>query len=310
MFVKERRRDEEERAEINRTKFSEKTKCNQGYEHRQVQPLRETKTAGDPEFDDERTQTFAAIEIVILRRVDEVEAAHPAKHAEAENERRQREPASLSKPGSDWCDGQSEAEKKMRRVCETLRYGVKENDCQRRRGEQSSHSIDGERAQDEGEGAKDEEEYGGRFGNEKMASSGARVALIERPINDAIEEHRCRSRKNHAKYNEQQNARRRMSVRGDDKRAERERQGEDRVRKANQLQKACDRIPLICGGWDTRHQVKITRYFAKVLRAFFARSASAECRARKASARNCNRGDGAEIDAFPLHSNNTSAAGK
>ena len=55
---------------------------------------------------------------------------------------------------------------------------------------------------------------------EKMASGGARVALIERPINDAIEEHRCRSRKNHAKNNQQQNAQRRTSVRGNDKRAE------------------------------------------------------------------------------------------
>ena len=124
-------------------------------------------------------QTFAAIEIVVLRGVDEVEAAHPAKHAEAENEWRQREPAGLRKPGSDWGDTQSKAEKKMSRVGKTFREGVKENDCERRCGEQSSHSINRERTQNEGEGAKDEKEYGARLGNEKMARSRARIALIK-----------------------------------------------------------------------------------------------------------------------------------
>ena len=74
-----------------------------------------------------------------------------------------------------------------------------------------------------------------------MSHDGARIALIEGPVNEAIKEHGRRSCENHANENEQEDSQRRPTVCRDDERAERKGQRENGVRKSDQLKKACDR---------------------------------------------------------------------
>ena len=70
-----------------------------------------------------------------------------------------------------------------------------------------------------------------------MPRSRAGIALIERPVNQSVEEHGCSAREHHADDNQNQNSQRRPAVRGNNERAERKRQRENCVRKTNQLQK-------------------------------------------------------------------------
>jgi hypothetical protein len=43
---------------------------------------------------------------------------------------------------------------------------------------------------------------GRRFRNEQVTRGRPRIALIERPIDEAIEEHRCRPRQDHANHDQ------------------------------------------------------------------------------------------------------------
>ena len=53
-----------------------------------MQKLRDAKGGGETEPNDERMQAFLAIEIVILRRVNQIKPADPADDAECQNQRR------------------------------------------------------------------------------------------------------------------------------------------------------------------------------------------------------------------------------
>ena len=74
-----------------------------------------------------------------------------------------------------------------------------------------------------------------------MAGSGARIPLIERPIDEAVEQHGGRAREDHAEQNQKQHAERRQTVRCYHQRPEREGEGEDCVRESNQMQESNER---------------------------------------------------------------------
>src|SRR5947208_3210413 len=71
-----------------------------------------------------------------------------------------------------------------------------------------------------------------------MTRSCSRIALIERPINEPIEKHRCRAGKYHTNNHQEQNSPRGPAVCCHNQRAKRKRQRKDRVRKTNQPQKS------------------------------------------------------------------------
>ena len=75
-----------------------------------------------------------------------------------------------------------------------------------------------------------------------MARGSARIALIERPIDESIEKHGGSARRNHANENERECSERRQTVRCHDERSERKRQGKNCVRETDQLKKARERI--------------------------------------------------------------------
>jgi len=74
-----------------------------------------------------------------------------------------------------------------------------------------------------------------------VTRGGARIALIERPIDQAIEEHRCRPREDHANHDQRQRTQRGPAIRGYDKRAEGKWERKNRVGKTNQPEKSYHR---------------------------------------------------------------------
>src|SRR5438094_5437044 len=84
-----------------------------------------------------------------------------------------------------------------------------------------------------------------------MTRSSTRVSLIERPIDQPVEKHRCRAAKHHADEHQHQDSQRRPPVRRHHQRTKSKWQGENRVRKTNQSEKSrhgstpCDRLSLL-----------------------------------------------------------------
>ncbi len=124
---------------INDPEFRHETKRNQRQEHDDVEPLREPQTSGDSQFDDQRAQPFPAIEIYVLRRVNQIEARDPADYSGSQHQGRPIEPAGLCDPGAGGRDREGEAEEKVGRARESLRQRVEENNNQgdRARGNRS-----------------------------------------------------------------------------------------------------------------------------------------------------------------------------
>src|SRR5439155_27235362 len=75
-----------------------------------------------------------------------------------------------------------------------------------------------------------------------MTRGGSWIALIERPINQAIKKHRRRACKHHADDDQQQGSYRRGAIRGHDERAKGKWEGKNRVGKTNQMEKPRQRL--------------------------------------------------------------------
>src|SRR5438874_5167789 len=93
-----------------------------------------------------------------------------------------------------------------------------------------------------------------------MTRSCSRIALIERPINEPIEKHRCRAGKYHTNNHQEQNSPRGPAVCCHNQRAKRKRQRKDRVRKTNQLQKTTDR-----SAFDLAHDCRREDFLQKAI---------------------------------------------
>ena len=86
--------------------------------------MRQTKTARDPKFHDKRSNAFAPIEIIILRRINQIEARDPANYASPEHKRRKIDMSCLRNPGADRSDGERQSEKEVRRAREPFRERI------------------------------------------------------------------------------------------------------------------------------------------------------------------------------------------
>src|SRR5436309_7093238 len=93
-----------------------------------------------------------------------------------------------------------------------------------------------------------------------MTRSCSRIALIERPINEPIEKHRCRAGKYHTNNHQEQNSPRGPAVCCHNQRAKRKRQRKDRVRKTNQPQKTTDR-----SAFDLAHNCRREDFLQKAI---------------------------------------------
>src|SRR4030095_5867972 len=113
-----------------------------------MQELSEPKASHHPEFHNKRPNPFAPIEIVILRRINEIKPRDPANYAGREYNRGKIDPTSLRDPCADGCDSQREAEKEMRCARESFCERIEKNQSQSNWRKSQSQSINCGRCQE------------------------------------------------------------------------------------------------------------------------------------------------------------------
>jgi hypothetical protein len=142
VLVNECGRDWNHGGEINRAQLRSYPEGNQRHQHHKMKNLRDAQTGDEPEPNNERVQAFLSIEVVILRRVNQIKSADPADDAKSKDERRQVHMAGLCDPSCDWCNTERKTEKEMRRVGEVFGHGIEKNDGECDRRERESQAID------------------------------------------------------------------------------------------------------------------------------------------------------------------------
>src|SRR5271165_1582759 len=120
MFIYERRQNQNKRRIVNRTQATYPAKQDEEYKQQRVYDLRQTQAGRYTEFYDHRTKPGTLIKIVVLDCIDQVKTDKPEQHAESQHQWRSGKLSPHCKPGSNRCDGEREAEKKLRKRSKTL----------------------------------------------------------------------------------------------------------------------------------------------------------------------------------------------
>src|SRR5207253_8869879 len=94
------------------------------------------------EFYLELSNAMMAINVVIVRHIDQIETGDPTDHSSGRNDRCKIDMASLGNPRPDRGEGQREAKKKMGRGGEAFCERVEKNDGEGNRRENESQAID------------------------------------------------------------------------------------------------------------------------------------------------------------------------
>jgi len=137
----------------------------------------------------------------------------------------------LRNPGGDRRNTKREAEKEMCRVSEMFGERVEKNDTERDRREHESEAIDVCSKENKQRAVNDKRSEHDVPGREKMPGRGPRIALIDFPIDQTVEEHRCGSGGDHACQHQQQDPEAGSSIRRHNQRTKSERQRKNRVGK-------------------------------------------------------------------------------
>jgi len=207
-----------------------------------MEQLREPKTVGDTKFYNQRADAFPPIEFKILGRINQIESCDPANDSDRQNERRKIDIPSLRNPGADRRGSERQPKEKVGRNGETFGQRIKENDRKGERREHKREPIDRTGSGEKCSRTDNQGDEQNRFRHEQMPRCCARIALIKRPIDESIEEHRRGARTDHANEHQKQCSSRRQAVRGHNKRAKSKWQRKNRVRETNQSQKTTERI--------------------------------------------------------------------
>src|SRR5436190_17681542 len=162
-----------------------------------MERLRDPQTGGETETNHQRMQPFIPIEVVILSGIDQIKSTHPTNDSKGKDERRQFQLACLRDPGRDRRDPEGEAKKKVRCVSKMFGERVEKNDAKRDRRERESQPIDICSKKNKKGAAEDQANENNVLGREQMATSCSRIALIDLPINEAIEKHRRAAGRDH-----------------------------------------------------------------------------------------------------------------
>src|SRR6266480_1527832 len=168
-----------------------------------MERLRDPQTGGETEANHQRMQPFIPIEVVILSGIDQIKSTHPTNDSKGKDERRQFQLACLRAPGRDRRDPEGEAKKKVRCVSKMFGERVEKNDAKRDRRERESQPIDICSKKNKKGAAEDETNENDVPGRKEMTAPRPRVALINLPINEAIEKHCRRASRNHTPQDQQ-----------------------------------------------------------------------------------------------------------
>jgi len=168
-----------------------------------MEKLRESQAGGETESNHQRMQPFMPVEVVILSGIDQIKSTHPTNDSKGKDERRQFQPACLRDPGRDRRNPERETKKKVRRVSKMFGERVEKNDAKRDRRKRERQPIDICSKKNKKNAAEDETNKNGVPVREEMTALCPRIALINLPINEAIEKHCRRAGRNHTAQDQQ-----------------------------------------------------------------------------------------------------------
>src|SRR5213592_619724 len=177
-----------------------------------MEKLRDPQTGGETESNHQRMQPFIPIEVVILSGINQIKSTHPTNDSKVKDERRQFQPAGLRDPSRDRRNPEGETKKKVRCVSKVFGERIEKNDAAVR---------------------------------EEMTGLCPRIALINLPINEAIEKHCRRASRNHTPQDQQHDLETGPAVGCHDQGREREGQSKNGMRKANKPKKSGERAAMI-----------------------------------------------------------------
>src|SRR5438132_14098116 len=143
------------------------------------------------------------IEVVILSGINQIKSTHPTNDSKGKDEGRQFQPACLRDPGRDRRNPERETKKKVRCVSKMFGERIEKNDAKRDRRKREGQPIDICSKKNKKGAAQDEANENDFPGREKMTASCPRIALIDLPIDEAIEKHRRRAGRDHTSQDQQ-----------------------------------------------------------------------------------------------------------
>src|SRR6266446_750407 len=210
-----------------------------------MEKLRDPQSGGETEPNHQRMQSLMSIEVVILSGIDQIKSTHPTNDSKGKDERRQFHPACLRDPRRDRGNSKRETKKKVRCVGKMFSERVEKNDAERDRRKRERQPIDIRSKKNKKDAAEDQTNKDNVPGREKMTAMCPRIALINLPINEAIEKHRRSAGGDHTSQDQQHDLETGPAVGGHDQGSEREGQSENGMRKANEPEKSGERAATI-----------------------------------------------------------------
>src|SRR3712207_1648184 len=165
-----------------------------------MQEARDDQGARDAEEPWHAEQAFGSVEFVVLARVDDVEPGRPERDGGGEPEDARVEVAADGDPGGRRSDAEAEAKDDVGEGCKAFGEGVEEYDGERDRRQPEAERIQRPRGEEEdGRGDHDESpcECPGEQAGRDVSRPGARVASVDRGVDDAVEGHRRRTGADH-----------------------------------------------------------------------------------------------------------------
>jgi len=162
-----------------------------------MQPRRHLQRCGFSKPSRKTFQLMLPVKLPILQRIDQIKSRHPQPHRRPQHDRYPRiklTPHRQPRPhrGRPQCQPQ----KPMRSPRESLCQGIKKDNSHRDRTQHQAKRIQKPRPTHQSQHASHHRRIRGRFGNESRPHRRPRILLINRPVCQPIERHRCRSRPN------------------------------------------------------------------------------------------------------------------
>src|SRR4029077_17866734 len=127
----------------------------------------------------QRSNSFAPVEIIDLRGIDQIESCYPANYACRKHERRNIKRSRLRDPCADWSNRKCQPEKKMCRASEPFRNGIEKNQRQRYGREDAGQPVNCASGQQKSCTTENQQNHSRQFWNEQVPRGRARIALIK-----------------------------------------------------------------------------------------------------------------------------------
>ena len=191
------------------------------------------------------SQAFAAVELLVLKRIDDVEARRPEEDREAEEDRQGRNGAAHRDPCPDGRQREAKAEDEMGERGEALRVGVGEQKRQRDRRQQERQPIQA-RGGSEEEGDRGDEECPHESDREGAGGQGTRgrpgICGIDAAVGEPIVGHRGAPRADHRQQNFRESSCAGPAAGREHRGVERERQRKESMAELDHLERRAERL--------------------------------------------------------------------